>query len=111
VAPNNVELVRRGLDAFNRADVDALMELCSDDVVFLPARSALYGGYRGEEGLRRFFADNADTFEVFSVHYDEIHAAGDQLVAIGSLRLRHLAAALKRTSRRPPSSRSQQGNA
>jgi hypothetical protein len=49
------------LNAFNRADVEALMEVCTEDFPFLPARSALDGGYRGEAGLRRYFEDNAET--------------------------------------------------
>jgi uncharacterized protein len=90
MSDRNVEAVRRSLDAFNRADVEALMEDCTEDFLFLPARSALYGGYRGEAGLRRFFEDNAETFEVFTARFDEIHAAGDRVVAIGSVRIRPL---------------------
>ena len=90
MSDRNVETVQRSLNAFNRADVEALMEVCTEDFLFLPARSALHGGYRGEAGLRRFFEDNAETFEVFTVRIDEIHGAGDRVVAIGSLRVRPL---------------------
>jgi ketosteroid isomerase-like protein len=90
MSDRNVDTVRRALDAFNRADVETLMEDCAEDFLFLPARSALDGGYRGEAGLRRYFEDNAETFEVFTVRLDEVHAAGDRVVAIGSIRLRPL---------------------
>src|SRR4051794_10968903 len=90
MSPEYVEIVREHVDAFNRADVEALMAICSDDVLFLPGRSALQGGYRGEEGLRSFFADNADTFEVITVRLDEFHDAGDRVVATGQVRIRPL---------------------
>ena len=90
MSDRNVETVRRALDAFNRADVETLMKDCAEDFLFLPARSALDGGYRGEAGLRRYFEDNAETFEVFTVRLDEVHGAGDRVVAIGSLRVRPL---------------------
>ena len=85
-----VEIVREHVDAFNRADVAALMAICSDDVLFLPGRSALQGAYRGEEGLRSFFADNADTFERIAVRLDEFHDAGDRVVGIGHVQIRPL---------------------
>jgi ketosteroid isomerase-like protein len=90
VSREYVAIVRDHVDAFNRADVEALMAICSDDVLFLPGRSALQGGYRGEEGLRSFFADNADTFELIMVHLDEFHDAGDRVVGIGQVRIRPL---------------------
>jgi ketosteroid isomerase-like protein len=83
-----VNRVRRSVDALNRADIDALIDGAADDCLFLPARSAIFGGYRGEAGMRQFLADNDETFAVFQLRLDEVHDAGDQVVAIGSLRLR-----------------------
>src|SRR4051812_47036311 len=90
MSDRNIEAARRSWAAFNRADVAAMMDDCAEDIVFLPARSALHGEYRGEDGIRRFFEDNAETFEVFTMRMDEIHGAGDHVVAIGTLRIRPL---------------------
>jgi ketosteroid isomerase-like protein len=86
----NVDTVLRSADALSRGDLTALRNDSTEDSVFLPARSALHGGYRGEEGLRAFLADNAETFEVFVVHFDEVRDFGDRVLAVGSLRVRPL---------------------
>jgi ketosteroid isomerase-like protein len=92
--------VRRSLNAFNRADVEALMEVCTEDVPFLPARSALDGGYRGEAGLRRYFEDNAETLRSSrcdSTRFTEPEIASSRSAACACA---HWAAARKPTSQR-----------
>ena len=66
------------------------MGMCTDDVLLLPARSALTGGYSGAAGLRKFFADNAETFELFTTTWDETYDAGEQVVMIGHVTARPL---------------------
>ena len=65
----NATLVRKGYEAFNRADVDAIGDVLADDVVWHePGRSALAGDYKGCEavlGLFRQFHDlSGGTFAV-----------------------------------------------
>src|SRR4051794_26577040 len=105
MSDRNVETVRRSLNAFNRADVEALMEVCTKDFLFLPARTALNSGYRGEAGLRRYFEDNAETFEVFTVRLDEIHGAEIASSRSAACACAHWAAARKPTSQRHSSRR------
>jgi ketosteroid isomerase-like protein len=88
VSSEHVELVRRAEDAVRRGDAEALIGLCTGDVLLLPGRSALLGGYRGPEGVRKFFADNAETYDFFSVTSDETYEAGEQVVAIGRVTVR-----------------------
>ena len=71
-----------------RGDVEALMEVCTVDVVFLPGRSALQGGYVGPVGFRKWFADNAETFELFTSTWTETFEAGEQVVIIGHVTIR-----------------------
>ena len=43
----------------------------------------------GPEGMRRFLADTADTFDLFKATYTDIRDLGDgRLVAIGTIRMR-----------------------
>jgi ketosteroid isomerase-like protein len=84
----NVEAWRRGIEALNRGDVDDMLRLAAEEVVFLPARSAVEGGYHGHDGLRRFLADNAENFEVFQVDLHEVRDLGDRVLAIGTIRIR-----------------------
>ena len=55
--PESVEVVRRVLDAFNRADFDSVVDLMSEDVEFdfSNSRGPMSGVYRGREELRGFF--------------------------------------------------------
>jgi ketosteroid isomerase-like protein len=85
----NVKLFRSGLDAFNRGDVDAWLATIHPDVTFVPIRASVEGAYRGHAGIRRFFADNRETFESFQLDYTDIRDLGDgRLLVIGTLHLR-----------------------
>jgi ketosteroid isomerase-like protein len=46
------------------------------------------GAYVGHDGLRRFVADNDASFELFAIRIDELHETGDQVVAVGTVRVR-----------------------
>ncbi len=62
MSEENVELFRRGLDAFNRGDLEAWLATIHPEVSFAPIRSSVEGTYRGHAGVRRFFAENRDQF-------------------------------------------------
>jgi ketosteroid isomerase-like protein len=90
VAPSeHVELFLRGTDAINRLDAAALMEMVDERSVFEPLRSATEGAYVGPEGMRRFLADTAETFDLFKASYPDVRDLGDgRLLAIGTIRMR-----------------------
>ncbi len=80
---------RRGMEAFSRADVDAALEAVHPEIEFIPARAAMQGAFHGHEGMRRFFADNEENFDLFHATYPEIRRIdGDRMVALGSVRTR-----------------------
>jgi ketosteroid isomerase-like protein len=87
--PGHIEAFLRGVDAINRLDVAAVLELVDEETVFEPLRSATEGAFIGPEGMRRFFADTAETFDRFKASYPDIRDLGDgRLLAIGTLRMR-----------------------
>jgi hypothetical protein len=58
-------------------------------VTFAPIRAPIEGAYRGHTGVRRFLADNRETFESFHLSYSDIRDLGDgRLLVIGTLHLR-----------------------
>jgi len=74
-----VELLKRFLDAFNRHDLDSIMDYFADDCVFYMPRGA---GPRGDRyiGKKDVRAGLAKRFEgIPNVHYGEDHhwACGD----------------------------------
>jgi hypothetical protein len=58
------------MDAMNRLDAEALMQMVDDRSVFEPRRSATEGAFIGREGMRRFLADTIDAFTLFKANKD-----------------------------------------
>ncbi len=93
----NAEVVRRGYEAFNTADVEALMEIFDDNVSWhTPGRSPIGGDYQGKEAtlgqLGRYLEDTGGSFKallqdvlksddggVVSIHRNTAERNGKQL--------------------------------
>jgi ketosteroid isomerase-like protein len=83
MSQENVELVCRALDAFNRRDLDAFLALMDDDVVAVARAAAMEGGqYHGHDGIRRWWKDQLDVFPDFTVEVCEVRDLGDVTVAV-----------------------------
>ena len=86
---DNIEAFLRGVDAINRGDVTVTLELVEEETVFEPLRAATEGAFVGTEGMRRFLADTAETFDLFKASYTDVRDLGDgRLLAIGTIRMR-----------------------
>jgi ketosteroid isomerase-like protein len=83
VADENVEIVRRAYEVFNRDGPEAILAFLEPDVEWdeseLPARRP--GHYRGHDGVRRLFEENAALWEDINVQTDEILSGDDGVVA------------------------------
>lgn len=87
MSAENVELVRRAVEAFNRRDLDTLFELTSPDVEFVPYLANLIETttYRGHAGLPRYFEEADSAWEEIHVRVDETRDRGDVVVWFGEL--------------------------
>ena len=86
---SHIEAFLRGVDAINRVDVAAVLEVVHEETVFEPLRSGTEGAFVGPEGMRRFLADTADTFDLFKATYTDVRDLGEgRLLAIGTIRMR-----------------------
>ena len=77
----NVEIVRRGYDAFNNRDMDALVALIAENVVWhVSGRSFIAGDYHGREMTFAYFDRLHDLTN--GTHQAELHVAvgGDEHV-------------------------------
>jgi uncharacterized protein len=84
VASANVEIIRRGLDAYNRGDVDAVLETADPDIEFVPLRSLIVGGsYHGHDGIRKFFEDLDEEWDDFSISKEEFREREDAVLLLG----------------------------
>ena len=89
MSQENVKRFRRNVEAFNRGDVEAWLETYHPEASFAPISSPVAGVYRGHAGLRRWFADNRETFQSFVVAFTDIRDLGDdRLLVIGTIHLR-----------------------
>jgi len=84
----NVEITKRGIDAFNRRDVKALADVVTPDFEWFPALpSTVEGerflGYRGREGIETYFGDVRSTWEELRVLGEEFCDLGDSVVLLG----------------------------
>ena len=75
----NVEVVRRAWDAWGRGDLDGLLALCTEDVIFgtTHMRDWPEPEYRGHDGFRRFLSEWLEVWEEFEVGADELIPAAD----------------------------------
>lgn len=86
----NVEVIRRLMDAFNRADVKAARDLWATDAEWRPAY--LGGGllegavYRGHEGITEFIELQAEIWQSIVAEAVEIQDLGDQMLMEVQLR-------------------------
>jgi ketosteroid isomerase-like protein len=83
MSEGNIEVVRRGLDAFNRRDKAAWVAVCDPDVEnFPPKEWPENAPIRGAEAIWDFFVEAVNAWEEGSFQWKEFIDAGtDKIVA------------------------------
>jgi ketosteroid isomerase-like protein len=88
----NMEALERALDAYNRGDIDALVQELDPEVEWHPAILARFAGdatvYRGHDGVRKLFQEIQEAFADRHFEITEIRDLGERGVAIGHWRMR-----------------------
>ena len=87
MSQENVEIAKRFVDAFNRRDLNALMDTATPDIAFSPAlaRTIDDNRFQGREGMRAYFADVDSAWEEFRMIVDEYRDLGDRVLTLGRL--------------------------
>ena len=81
MSQENVEIVRRGIDAWNRGDLDEwLAGFAPEAELHTTGRFADRGVYRGRAGLKRYWAEIREDVEELSTSISEIRAVGDKVL-------------------------------
>src|SRR5436190_23198387 len=97
MSQENVEAFKRGLEAGNRGDVDALLKELDPEVEWHTALHALLGGeqtvFRGHNGVREMLRDLNEAFGEIQIEISEIRDLGDGLIATGRTPTRGTASA------------------
>jgi ketosteroid isomerase-like protein len=81
MSQENVELVRRSIDAFNRRDRGTYLALMDDDVEAVPRGSRMEGNYHGHDGIRRLWENVFEVWPDFTVQAVEVRDLEDLTVA------------------------------
>jgi uncharacterized protein len=90
MSQENVEVVRRTADAYNRGDIDAALEDVDPEIEWHPLLPGLLGReatvYRGHEGVRQVVRDLDEAFTELEAEQSEVRDLGEQVIAIGHFR-------------------------
>ncbi|HEX5975094.1 MAG TPA: nuclear transport factor 2 family protein [Rubrobacteraceae bacterium] len=86
----NIEIVRKGLAAYSRRDVENFLSYLDPGIEF---HSAVVGGaegsvYLGHEGVRKWIADSDESFDEITTDLSEYRDLGDRVLAFGRIRAR-----------------------
>jgi len=82
-----VESARRGIDAFNRGDVEALAADTTKDVELFAALGGAVegGGFHGRTGIEAYFQITAETWSEFRILAEDFSDLGDRVLVVGRI--------------------------
>jgi ketosteroid isomerase-like protein len=77
----NVEVTRRGFEAYNAGDLEALAELLHPDVELHADSELINGGdYRGHEGFNRWNSEWTEAWEEFTIEPRALETFGEHVI-------------------------------
>jgi ketosteroid isomerase-like protein len=83
MSQENVEIVRRWLDAYNRRDFEGVIGLTDRDCEFQSRFVAIESAFRGNEGVYAYFRTLDDAYEHFQLVMSEFIDAEAAVLAAG----------------------------
>jgi uncharacterized protein len=91
MSEENLEAARRAVDAFNRGDIDAVLQAVDAEVEWRPeGQTMILGGeppvYRGREGALAALREWYEVLAEIHVEIAEVRDLGERIVAIGRIR-------------------------
>ena len=87
MAEDNLDVVRRGYEAFGRGDINTLLESFDEQINWVtpgPPELVTSGNRTGREAVAQFFGAVNDLFEIQRFEPREFIAQGDRVIVLGS---------------------------
>ena len=90
MSQENVEILRKGIAAWNQRDADLWLSYAAPEIEWLPAGPAAVDStvYRGYEECARGFAAVWETWAVFEFQEGEVRDLGDSVLWLGRVKMR-----------------------
>ena len=87
MSEGNLDVIRRGYEAFGRGDINALLESFDEQIQWLtpgPSELPTSGRRTGRQAVAQFFTAVNDAFDIQRFEPKEFIAQGDRIVVLGS---------------------------
>ena len=82
MSQENVEIVKAAFAAYNRGDLDALIQFYDPDVIF---ETLFLGTRHGNEAIRRLYEENRNTLSGYAIDPTELIDAGETVVRVSGV--------------------------
>jgi ketosteroid isomerase-like protein len=83
MSQENVETVKRVTDAFNRREVDSVLDVAIPNCVMSSQLLDATADFQGREGLERFYAMLSESWDDFESIAQEYRDLSDRVLALG----------------------------
>jgi ketosteroid isomerase-like protein len=89
MSQENVDVMRRALEAFDAGDVEGLIAFTDPVIQSEPQLAELQGNYEGHAGIREFMADAFEYGDVRVVRIEQpdVRDLGDRVLAVGRFQI------------------------
>jgi ketosteroid isomerase-like protein len=81
MSKENVELLHRSIDAFNRRDLEGFLALMDEDVEAVSRIVAVEGGLKGHDGIHRWWDNWLEAFPDYKIEVVGMRDLGDVTIA------------------------------
>jgi ketosteroid isomerase-like protein len=88
MSQENADRYLRGIEAYNRRDIDAFLTLIDPGVEWITRLSGVEGKRSGHAGVRSWWADMDGVFEVNKLEIERLVDEGDWVVGSGTSHVR-----------------------
>jgi ketosteroid isomerase-like protein len=90
MSQENVELLRKGIDAWNRREVDLWLAYATPDIEWMPAGPAAVERtiYRGYDEVRDGITAAWEVWDVFEFQEDQVRDLGSSTLWLGRVKMR-----------------------
>jgi len=87
VKPEHQQAARRAFAAFDARDPEGMIAACDPEVEFMSLINEAEGlVYRGDDGIRAFFADQDEAFSTLSATLEQVESHGEHALVSGRIR-------------------------